>query len=310
MKRNIIKQKTAYTITLPIKWVRDHNLEGKEEINIEEQEGKLMLSSEKQTRKKTIKIKLEEINQEYIRIIIENHYLKGYDEIELESQDKKAIKQIQKVVSNLNGMEITTQKNNKYTISQTSKPTGDEVSTLLSRTINIIKYTLEILNENIQGNVYDREEEVEQLTKDVRRFMLFCTRALHKLGIVSREEESFAHLFLERLILIQHNQNYMYKNLSKVQTKFVRKEVIELFKKAKKQFELFVKQCNSQNIKEFAKITRIWEEIYKEHKIHTKNSIEESIITFHTMVLSKLLFLISQPSLTAQFKNLRKHQII
>lgn len=306
MRRNIIKQKTAYTITLPIKWIRDHNLKAKGEINIEEQEGKLILSTEKQTRKKTAKIKLEETNQEYIRIIIENHYLKGYDDIELESQDNKATKQIQKVVSNLNGFEITTQKNNKYTISQTSKPTGDEVSTLLSRTINIIKYTLEIIQESIGENVYDRKDEVEQLTKDVRRFMLFCTRALHKLGIINREEESFAHLFLERLILIQHNQNYMYQKLSKIKTKNVRKEVIKLFKKAKKQFELFVKQCNSQDIKELAKITSLWEEIYNDNKIYTKNSTEESIIIFHSKVLSKLIFLISQPSLTTQFKNLKK----
>ena len=35
MHRKLIKQKTAYTITLPIEWIRENNLKAGEEINIE-----------------------------------------------------------------------------------------------------------------------------------------------------------------------------------------------------------------------------------------------------------------------------------
>ena len=36
MKRRIIKQQTAYTLTLPINWIKDHNIKPKDEVDIEE----------------------------------------------------------------------------------------------------------------------------------------------------------------------------------------------------------------------------------------------------------------------------------
>ena len=43
MKRKIIKQKSAYTITLPIEWIRDNNLTGADEIEVTNQNNDLVI---------------------------------------------------------------------------------------------------------------------------------------------------------------------------------------------------------------------------------------------------------------------------
>ncbi|MFH1770163.1 MAG: hypothetical protein ABH828_01260 [archaeon] len=299
MIRKIIKQKTAYTITLPIKWVREHNLNGQDEIEMEQKGSQLTISTDKKETSKGAKLNLEKGTESYYRIMIENHYLKGYNVLNVSFQEKKALKIIQETVSNLIGVEIVDQKDNDCKVSETATPTTEEFTSLFNRCISIIKYSLEILGESIGNNKYDRYEEVEQLTKDARRFLLFLTRTIHKNSIIERDEESFLHLLLERLILIQHNQYYAYQKLSKLKTLPVNKEVKKVFYDAEELFSVFVKQLRKQKLENFTKITSGWENIYFDHKLFKKCTEEESIVLYHSMHLSKLVFLISQPNLIA-----------
>src|SRR3989338_2666410 len=106
MRRKIIQQKSAYTLTLPIKWVRDHHLEGKAEVEVEEEADALTIRAEKKATLETISLTLEKSTSEYYRIMIENHYLKGFDILNCKILDTKAFPIIQKVVSNIIGFEI------------------------------------------------------------------------------------------------------------------------------------------------------------------------------------------------------------
>ena len=301
MRRKIIKQKTAYTMTLPIKWIREHNISEKGEIDIEEEGNSLILSTESKPNLKEIDIDLETSDEEYCRIMIENHYLKGYDKIKVKYHDETTISNIQDIVANLIGMEIVEQKENKCIISETATPTTEEFKTLFKRTLSILKYSLEIVENSIENNSYTKGKEIEKMTKDARRFLLFLTRTIHKTNIVDKDEQSFLHLLLERLILIQHNQYYIYKKLMNVKTKNVKKEIKNIFKKAKSMFFQFTKQLAKEDVKLFSDISKEWKEIYFDHKQFVNCREEESIILYHSLHLSKLVFLVAQPNLSKEF---------
>ena len=302
MQRRIIKQKTAYTITLPIKWVRNYNINEKREINIKEEGNKLILSTSNKAKPEKVDLKLENSEEHYCRIMIENHYLKGFDVINISFLNKDALSLIQTIVTNLIGVEIVKQNKTSCIISQTAMPTIKEFKSLFNRVKSIIIYTLQITEESIKGNVYDGLDEIEQLTKDARRFLLFLTRTIHKHTIIEKNDESFMHLLLERMILIQHNQLYMYQKLAKLQTKFINNKIEESFKKSKELFLTFVKQFHKQDMKEFSKISKDWKELYFNHKLFVGCTEEESIILYHSMHLAKLVFLIAQPNQIKQYK--------
>lgn len=191
MKRRIIKQKTAYTLTLPINWIREHNIQPKDEIEVEEENDALVIRTEKKTKAEEINLSLEKSTPDYYRIMIENHYLKGYDVINLKFIDKKAFPIIQQIVSNLIGFEILEQKENSCKIAATSPPSAEQFKTLLNRCFNIITYTQNTVKKDISKGSFLNLTEIEGQSNDARRFLLFCTRALHKISIISRREESF-----------------------------------------------------------------------------------------------------------------------
>ena len=92
MKRRIIQQKSAYTVTLPVDWARAHNINAKDEVEVQEEADTLVIRTEKKPKTEEINLKLEKSTPDYYRIMIENHYLKGYDKLNVTFEDKKAIK--------------------------------------------------------------------------------------------------------------------------------------------------------------------------------------------------------------------------
>jgi len=62
MRRRLIKQKTAYTITLPIKWIRDHNLGSQDELEVVEEKSGLLIKTEKRSNQKKGKFTLRKRN--------------------------------------------------------------------------------------------------------------------------------------------------------------------------------------------------------------------------------------------------------
>ena len=302
MNRKIIKQKSAYTITLPVDWIRTHNLEAKDEISVEEESDAIILRTEKKVKNEEITLHLEKSTNDYYRIMIENHYLKGYDILNISYEDSKSIKYIQDIVSNLIGFEIIEQKENTCRIAITAQSSPEQFKTLLDRSFNIITYTQTKIVEDIEKNSFNNYPEIEKLSKDVRRFMLFCTRTLHKSSIVERREESFLHLLLERLILIEHDNYYLYQKIININKHKIRSDVKKIYTKSSHMFNLFREMFYKKNLKNFAKINMIWEEIYfnEGHKLFANCSEAESIIIYHSMHMAKLIFLIAQPNITMQ----------
>lgn len=301
MKRKLIPQKTAYTITLPIDWIRENNLSNSDEVNLSVENNNLIISTEKKSKLNFISIDLKDTANAYSRIMIENPYLKGFDVIQLNYLNSLQLDIIQDVVSNLIGVEIVEQSKNYCKISQTARPTKDEFKTILRRVFNIIKYTNNLIVDDLDYGIFNNFSKIDKQTKDVRRFLLFCTRTLHKLNLTSRKDESFYHLLLERLILIQHNQYYLY---FKIHTKIgskrlnINQKVIINLKLSFEMFDIFKDMFFKKDFSNFKKINIYWNELYfnKTQELFLNCNFEESVIIYHTMYLSKLIFLISQPS--------------
>jgi phosphate uptake regulator len=302
MNRKIIKQKSAFTVTLPVSWIRDHNLDAKDEISMEEEADALILRTDKKVKTEEINLHLEKGTFDYYRIMIENHYLKGYDILNLTFEDKKAIKYIREIVANLIGFEIIGEGETGCKIAITAQSSTEQFKTMLNRTFTLITHTQTIIAEDIQNNIFNSFQQIENHSKEVRRFMLFCTRTIHKSSIVERREESFLHLLLERLILIEHDNYYLYQKIMHISKHKIGHEILDFYKKSSMMFDIFKEMFFKKNLKNFAKINSMWEEIYfKEgHKLFAHSSVEESIIIYHSMHVAKLVFLISQPSIVLQ----------
>ena len=312
MKRKLIKQKSAFTITLPIEWIRENNLEKAEEIELTHENNNLLISTENKPKilKKTLDLK--EGDEHYFRILIENQYLRGIDLLTLNYQEKNAIEIIQKIISNLIGFEIIEQKNFSCNISETAMPTTNEFEAIIQRLIYLIEYLSKETLESIKTDSFDNLNKFEKIISDVRRFSLFCRRTIHKQKIVSRTNEVFLDLLLERLVITAYHHYFIYEKLSNLnenKKSKIRKEVIEHYTKSFSLYEKFKKMFFKNDTKEFFEINKLWNELYIDNQTNKlfKNCTEkESIILFHSMNHAFEVFLIAQPNTTELYEEITK----
>src|SRR5690242_12194383 len=116
MKRKIIKQAgQAYTITLPIDWVRKHKLDAGSEVDLSILEKSLVISTTKDVQGEKVTLNIKDWQGRVIRNYILALYAKGVDEITINS-DKDISGEITRALNNIMGFALVSQENNKYII--------------------------------------------------------------------------------------------------------------------------------------------------------------------------------------------------
>lgn len=113
MKRKIIKQGGGgYTIYLPKKWVDAKGLEAKDELNIEEKENKLILSTDS-SKTKSCHIKIKAIKERFFDKLLVQSYRQGFDNITLSSENELSVSDLLKITTNLIGLELVNKTRNE-----------------------------------------------------------------------------------------------------------------------------------------------------------------------------------------------------
>src|SRR3990167_7040559 len=101
MRRKIIKQAgQAYTITLPIDWVRKHKLDAGSEIDLAVLEKSLVISTTSAVLGEKVTLDVKNWQGRIIRNYIIALYAKGVDEITINS-DKDISSEITKALNNI-----------------------------------------------------------------------------------------------------------------------------------------------------------------------------------------------------------------
>jgi phosphate uptake regulator len=84
MNRRIIEQgKGAFTVTLPITWVREHSLKGGDEVTLTQLEQGLLIRTHAKLKSKSLTIDNQKLTKRISRVHMNAAYAGGYDEITL-----------------------------------------------------------------------------------------------------------------------------------------------------------------------------------------------------------------------------------
>tara|TARA_Y100000034_G_scaffold102596_1_gene127541 strand:- start:3089 stop:3913 length:825 start_codon:yes stop_codon:yes gene_type:complete len=178
MKRKLVKQGTAtLMISLPSKWLRSFNLNKGDEINLEEQENQLVLTTDK-----TFEIAKEKLDLKNLKTAnrsILTKYIKGIDEIEITYSDPKIITKIQtEILPGLIGFEIVDQNANYCKLKEISKPEEKEFENILRRLFLILNHMFTDLITLQKQN--KPTSSLKHLDLNINKFSAFCLRILNK----------------------------------------------------------------------------------------------------------------------------------
>ena len=180
MKRKIIKQgKQAYTITLPVSWIRKYNLDKQAEIDLEMKGNNLIIKTQNSVLGNTITINVNGLNSRNIYLHIAGAYAKGVDEIILISnEDITSI--INGCLHYLIGFGLIAESGNRYIIKDITKGDHAHVDEIFKRVFQMIQLFFEAAIKDIYGDQKETLEHLKSRDREVNKFCLYLQRSINK----------------------------------------------------------------------------------------------------------------------------------
>lgn len=212
MKRKVIKLAgTTYVVSLPLKWARENKVEKGDEVEVEPQGNKLILSFgrlEKTSQKAEVDMKdLVGVPARYVTAL----YRKGTDEIVLHYSKPDTFSAIQSALSlQTIGLEIVSQKKDSCVIKDLSGYESQEFGQVLRR---IWLLTLEMANDSLDCILKGDNEGLRNMfhrDRVVNKFSNYCCRILLNDRSLPEYKRIVSFHFVRSLRLLAD----IYKNLS------------------------------------------------------------------------------------------------
>lgn len=290
MKRKLVKQGAAtLMVSLPAKWLKKYNLNKGSEVDIEEAENKLILSSEKITTKSETTIKLTNITESSIRTLITNTYRKGYDKIRVYYKNNEQFKLLQKTIkTRLIGFDIIKKEKDYCIVENITEPSAEQFEQILQKIFYNITSLFETTKKRL--NKEKNFEDYEEIEERIQKYDNFCRRVISKQKISIPSE-----LMWTFLTLLIHGQREIY-HLNKIPVSQEYSDNLrELLEHCFKIFKMIEEAYAKKDRDILAKIHELEKEIVYKKGYSLLQNVKETKIVYHIISSARQFYLSASP---------------
>ncbi|MBT4539916.1 AbrB/MazE/SpoVT family DNA-binding domain-containing protein [Candidatus Woesearchaeota archaeon] len=220
MKRKLIKQGGGggLTLYLPKKWVDKNHLMGGDEVNVEEENNRIVIDTEAKQKHVKQEIEIKEHSSEFISRIITNSYKKGVDELKIIFNTKPPLDTVNKTLSALTiGYEVTDVGNNYCTISSFSLEDEEKIETVIRKCFFLIKDIQTTIQEDIKLKKFRNLDNIKSMNKNIRRLINYAIRTTIK-TTKNPNEIQYNSIIFSNIYLFSIKLVYIYVFLEKEKT--------------------------------------------------------------------------------------------
>lgn len=180
MRRKVIKQAgQAYTITLPIEWVREHGIDKKSEVDVDTVEKSLIITSPTRVRGESIHVDVEGFTEKNLYLHLASLYARGVDEITL-SSSKNISSEIMRSLANFIGFALVDQKKGEYVLRDMNGGAIPQIDDIFKRVFQMILLFYDAAIVDIFGKQKEDLESLKARDVEVNKFCLYLQRAINK----------------------------------------------------------------------------------------------------------------------------------
>ena len=275
-------------VSLPSPWIKKYGIKKGDEIEVEEQNKRIIISTEKAISVSKKRLDISDLTPLINRSIIES-YKRGYDEIEIRFDTEELFKRIQKVIEELIGFEIVKQEANYCIVKAVSLPSVAEFDNIVRRLFLVIKR----MGEECLNGVKNKDKkillEVVTLDHNVNKFANLCIRHINKLGYKHLEKNNAMFLILNSLEFIGDE----YKKIAKLALNSklnVNKDVINLYHNVNTLFNLYYEFFYKMRKQKAIEIANLRDKIIvNSSKLLKTKSIVEYELIFVLLTINNLI---------------------
>jgi phosphate uptake regulator len=305
MKRKVVQQGAAtMMISLPSKWVKEKQLKKGQEVNIEEDSGKLVVSIEGLAEKKTKEISLKGMSESPIRLLLTNAYRSGYDILKVEF-DEGQLKTINDVLERfMIGMEIIKKEKNSCIIESITEPSAEQFEAILGKIFMNLSALIEITENRINGE--KTSEDYEKITHKIHQYDNFCRR------VIIKEHQNKSYLYWSFLSILGHSARellHLNEMLDKEKVK-ISPETKKIIQEIKSLSDMIAMAYQKKDSSLIEKVHRSEKEIEKktESLLETKKG-KEVIVMHYLASASRNMYLASSPLFTLLLEHVKSEKI-
>ena len=294
MKRKLIQLAgKTLVISLPSPWVKKYGLKKGDEIDLDERDRNLMISTDKDFSIRTATLDVRSIKISGRRVMAAL-YKRGYDKIEVIYSKPSELVEIKKAL-NLEAMdfEIIEQTKNRCIIKSISEATHKEFDNILRRTFLLLNTMIEEINEGLKEKNKKEIEEAKGYEKTNNKFTHFCRRSLNKQGYKDYEITSIMYCIVEELENIADELKFLCDFLISEDLKKLKisKDILNLFDDVKIFVNNFYNLFYSFSLEKAEKFTEERKKIIKTaQKLFMQKPNKEVKIIHHLMNVTQRIF--------------------
>lgn len=182
MKRKIIKQANqAYTMTLPIDWVRQNNIDKDSEVEVTLADKSLIISNTGKVELKKKTIDVNDFEGKTITRIIQSMYAQGIDELTLISKENISGELVRGLRDSI-GFALVGQEKDKYTIKDMGGGSYSDLDEIFKRVFQMILLFYESAIKDIFGEQKETMEGINSRDSEINKFCLYLERAINKMS--------------------------------------------------------------------------------------------------------------------------------
>ncbi|HME86972.1 MAG TPA: hypothetical protein VKE88_01010 [Candidatus Nanoarchaeia archaeon] len=182
MKRKLIKQaNAAYTLTLPIEWIRKNKLSGKSEVEVSISEKSLIISTDSGVHGGSAVIQADGLTRRTLYTQLSAAYARGVDEIKIISK-KDISSELTKSLTSTMGFAIISQKDDTYLIKDISGGVYSDLDEIFKRVFQVILLFYEAAINDVFGTQEETIEGLQARDTEVNKFCLYLQRAINRMS--------------------------------------------------------------------------------------------------------------------------------
>jgi len=180
MRRKLIQHGlSSLTVSLPRDWVKENNLKKGEEIELEESNNKLIVSTQKHYEHKKIEIDVSNA-QPMIRKIIGATFKSGYDEIKIRFNTFEELKAVQDLIrEQFLGFEIINQTKDNIIIKNVTQTSFEEFNNVLRRFFFVLNNMASEVYNAVAKDDFKWLKNITLMKTESDKYADYCRRGIN-----------------------------------------------------------------------------------------------------------------------------------
>lgn len=217
MKRKVIQLAgKTYVVTLPTEWVKAWGIKKGEEVEVTESGPRLIVSTGQARDIKHGKADVSDASERTLRWVLSSLHKKGYDEIELKTQNQEHSKIVDELLKDLFlGFAVINKTPNSITIRAVSKELDDQLQTIVRRAFLVTVQMSDDLAAISKNKTFNDVQKIIEQEKTNNQLTNFVERIINKKGLDEPVKNSFLYVIMWNLEKVADQLKYVAQSIQK-----------------------------------------------------------------------------------------------